>query len=88
MDQKQIAKQMIQFNKTALDNSFKAMTMVYDQNQKMVESMLQQSTWLPENGRQAIQDWMNAFKTGCDDFKKLLDENYAKVETFFNSSEQ
>lgn len=83
MDQKQIAKQMIQFNKNALDNSFKAMTMVYEQNEKMVETMLEQSTWLPENGRKAIQDWMSAFKTGCDDFKKMLDSNYAKVEEFF-----
>ena len=84
MDQKQIMKQMIQFNKTALDNSFKAMTMVYDQNEKMVETMLNQSTWLPENGRKAINDWMDAFKKGCNDFKTLLDDNYSKVESFFN----
>ena len=31
---KQIAKQMIQFNKTALDNGFRAMTMVVEQNKK------------------------------------------------------
>lgn len=84
MDQKQIMKQMIQFNKTALDNSFKAMTMVYDQNEKMVETMLNQSTWLPENGRKAINDWMDAFKKGCNDFKTMLDDNYSKVESFFN----
>jgi hypothetical protein len=44
MDQKQIAKQMIQFNKTAFDNSFNAMTMVYEQNEKMVDTYLQQAT--------------------------------------------
>ena len=88
MDQKQIAKQMIQFNKTALDNSFKAMTMVYDQNEKMVETMLAQAAWLPENGRKAIQDWMTAFKTGCNDFKTMLDSNYAKVEAFFGEEEK
>jgi hypothetical protein len=83
MDQKQIAKQMIQFNKSALDNSFKAMTMVCEQNEKMVETMLEQSSWLPENGRKAIQDWVTGFKAGSDDFKKMFDSNYAKVEAFF-----
>lgn len=87
MDQKQIARQMIQFNKTAFDNSFNAMTMVYDQNEKMVGSFLQQAAWLPEEGRKAITDWMNAYKKGCDDFKKLVDENYQKVENFFSESE-
>ena len=58
MDQKQIAKQMIQFNKTAFGISFNAMTMVYEQNNKMVGAFLDQATWLPEDGRKAITDWM------------------------------
>ena len=58
MDQKQIAKQMIQFNKTAFDNSFNAMTMVYEQNEKMVNAFLTQATWLPENGKTAIERFL------------------------------
>lgn len=34
MDQKKIAEQMIQFNKTAMDTGIKAVTMVYEQNEK------------------------------------------------------
>lgn len=87
MDQKQIARQMIQFNKTAFDNSFNAMTMVYEQNEKMVGAFLDQAAWLPEEGKKAISDWMNAYKKGCEDFKKMVDENYQKVEDFFSASE-
>jgi len=86
MDQKQMAKQMLQFNKTAFDNTFNAMTMVYDQNEKMVGTFLQQATWLPEDGRKAISDWMDAYKKGCDNFQKLVDENYQKVDDFFAGS--
>jgi hypothetical protein len=86
MDQKQIAKQMIQFNKTAIDNSFKAMTMVYEQNEKMLAAFLEQATWLPQEGRKAIKDWMATYKSGCEDFKKLVDDSYAKVESFFVGS--
>ncbi len=83
MDPKQIAKQMIQFNKAAVDNSFNAMNMVYQQNEKMLDGFLTQSPWLPEEGRKAISDWVLAYKKGCEDFKKQVDENYKKVEEFF-----
>ena len=86
MDQKQMAKQMLQFNKTAFDNTFNAMTMVYDQNEKMVGTFLQQASWLPEDGRKAISDWMDAYKKGGENFKNLVDENYQKVEDFFAGS--
>ena len=88
MDQKQIAKQMIQFNKTAFDNSFNAMTMVYEQNEKMVRTFLQQATWIPEEGRKAIENWMQSYKKGCEDFKKMADDNYQKVEEFFAGSDE
>ncbi len=83
MDPKQIAKQMIQFNKAAVDNSFNAMDMVYQQNEKMLDVFLNQSPWLPEEGRKAIGDWVASYKTGCEDFKKQVDENYQKVDDFF-----
>ena len=87
MDQKQIARQMIQFNKTAFDNSFNAMSMVYEQNEKMLQTFLQQATWIPEEGRKAIENWIQTYKKGCEDFKKMADENYQKVEAFFAGSE-
>ena len=83
MDQKQIAKQMIQFNKTAFDSSFSGMTMVYEQNEKMVETFLTQASGVPEEGKKAIKDWMSSYRTGCADFKKQVDDNYAKVEKSF-----
>jgi hypothetical protein len=83
MDQKQIVKQMVQFNKTAFDNSFKAISLVYEQNEKILESFLGQANWLPEEGRKALKDWTVSYKQGCEDFKKMVDESYEKVEAFF-----
>ena len=86
MEHKQITKQMIQFNKTAFDNSFSAMRMVYEQNEKMVETFLGQASWMPEEGKKAIKDWMSAYRTGCDDFKKMVDDSYTKVDAYFESA--
>ena len=47
---------------------------------------MEQATWLPEEGKKAINDWTNAYKKGCEDFKKAVDENFKKVEDFFATS--
>ena len=86
MDQKAVMKQMIDFNKTTFDNTFNAMVTLQDQTEKMFSTSLEQATWLPEEGKKVINDWIKAYKRGCEDFKKLVDENFAKVEEYFTSS--
>jgi hypothetical protein len=43
MDQKQIAKQMVEFNKSAFDNTFNAMTALQDQTEKLVFQFLEKA---------------------------------------------
>jgi polyhydroxyalkanoate synthesis regulator phasin len=86
MDNKQILGQMIKFNKTIFDNAFKAMQMAQDQGEKMINSLVEQATWLPEDGRKTITDWIKAYQKGCTDFKENVDQQYQKVEDFFSKS--
>jgi hypothetical protein len=83
MDQKQIFKQMVDFNKGAFSNAFNAMVMVQDQTETLATSMLNQATWLPEEGKKAIREWVDAFKKGREAYKKTVDDAFAKVEEFF-----
>jgi hypothetical protein len=86
MDPNFMLKQMLDFNKTAYDNSFKAMLTIQEQNAKMVNTFLEQANWMPEEGKKLIRDWVNAYKKGCEDFKKAADENYKKVDEFFSKT--
>ncbi|MBW1659359.1 MAG: hypothetical protein JRJ48_02555 [Deltaproteobacteria bacterium] len=83
MEPQKIAKQMIAFNKTALDNSFDAMVALQQQAEKMVAMSLAQTAWLPEPGKAAFSEWLAACKRGRDDFKKAMDENFKKAEALF-----
>jgi uncharacterized protein YdiU (UPF0061 family) len=83
MDQKQLFKQMLDFQKSTFDNTFSAMMMLQEQTEKAAETMLDQATWLPAEGRKAIDEWIAAYKKGREDFKALVDENFKKVEGFF-----
>jgi hypothetical protein len=79
-------KKMVQFNKNAFDQGYNAMDMLRKQNEKMTNSLLDQAAWLPEEGKKAVNEWMQLYKKGCVDFKKTVDQNYKNVENLFAGS--
>ena len=83
MEQKQIAKQMMEFNKTAFDNTFNAMAALQDQTEKLVFHFLEKAQWFPEDGKKTINEWVNAYKKGREDFKASADASYKKVSDYF-----
>jgi polyhydroxyalkanoate synthesis regulator phasin len=85
MDPKQLAKQIVDFNKTAFDNSFNTMSSIQDQTEKMFTSMMEQMAFFPEEGKKLVNEWIKAYKKGREDFKAAADENFKKVENFFSS---
>ena len=88
MEPIKITKQMVEFQKATFDNSFSAMVMVQDQGEKMIKMSLDQAAWLPEEGRKLIEQWLESYKKGREDFKKIVDENYGRVEAFFAGDEK
>jgi polyhydroxyalkanoate synthesis regulator phasin len=86
MDPKQVAKQMIAFNKAAFDNNFKAMTALYEQTERMISKFWEKSPMFPEEGKKVISEWLKTYKSGCENFKKTVDENFKKVEEYFNKT--
>jgi len=86
MEQFNAIKQMVQFNKNAFEQGYNAMDMLRKQNEKMTHSFLDQATWLPEEGKKAMNEWIQLYKKSCDDFKKIADQNYKNVEKLFSDS--
>ena len=83
MDPKQIARRMIQFNKTTFDNTFDAMILLEKQLEELFAAYLEQTPIIPVEGKKAITDWMKAYKKGREEFKRAVEGNYKKVEDFF-----
>ena len=75
MNANQTIKQIFDFNKNTFDNTFNAMMNIGEQNEKMFRSFMDQ-TWLPEEGKRAIMEWVDIYRKGWIDFKKAADENY------------
>ncbi|HMK66542.1 MAG TPA: hypothetical protein VK564_12155 [Thermodesulfobacteriota bacterium] len=86
MDSGKFAKQMIDFYKATFDNSFNAMVMLQEQTEKTMKTALDQTTWLPAEGKKVVDEWAKAYKQGRDEFKKVVEENFKKVEDYFNQA--
>ena len=85
MDQQQIVREMIEFNKSVLDNMFNAISTIQDQSAKMFTAFVDKANWLPDPREKAINDWVAAYKEGRDDFKTATDEKYEKVADYFRA---
>ena len=75
-----VAKQMIDFQKAAFDNTFNAVVMFQDQTEKMAGKLLNEITWFPAEGKKAIDDWAKAYKLGRENLKKSVDENFKRAD--------
>ncbi len=84
MDQKQILKQMVEFNQSAFNNAFNAMTLLQGQAEQVANTVLEQAN-VPAEGRQAIENWTETYKSACQTCKQQIDDSYKQVEKFFVS---
>ena len=85
MEQAKIANQMIKFQKSLFDNSFKAMQMVQDQTEQMTGAFIEQLPWANDDTRKAVNESIEFYKKARDDFKKAVDDGFGKLDDMFGA---
>ena len=83
-----LTKQMLDFQKTTFDTTFNAVIPLQDQTEKMTSSFLDQTPGFPKEARNAINEWVKAYKKGCDDYKKMIDDSFDNMGKFFAEPEK
>lgn len=83
METNKITKQMIKFQKMSFNNWFTAMTLVQDQAVSAMDTMLGQTSWMPEDGRNAIQSWVGGIQDERNRFKGYVDNGFVSMEEAF-----
>jgi hypothetical protein len=84
METPQVAKQMIDFQKTVFNNSFNALVTVQDQTETMVSNFISQLPWVTEDGKKQIKETSAYVKKARDAYKKAVDDGYAQFEKMLN----
>jgi len=83
MDQKKLFRQMLEFNKTAFDNNFKAMSLFQSQSEQYILRFLNQANWIPEENKKMTTEWLSTYRNSYENFKVCADENYRKIMDSF-----
>ena len=80
METKQITKQIIDFQKMSFDNLYNAMALVQDQAVTAMDTMLDQTSLIPEDGRKALQSWMGVIQDERTRLKGYVDNGFVALE--------
>ena len=83
-----MGKQMMEFYKTNFDNSYSAMMMFQEQMGRLGAMYWGQMVNLPEEAKKGLGEWTKACKKNCEDFKKVVDDSFKKLESFFPEAEK
>ncbi len=81
----QIAKQVIDFQKTSFSSVYNAMATLQDQAVNAVDTVLDQTTWLPDEGRKALRSWVDACQVERDRFKSYVDDGFNGLAKYVGS---
>jgi hypothetical protein len=83
-----LTKQMLDFQKTTFDNAFNAAILLQDQAEKMASSFLDKTIGFPAEARNAIDEWVKAYKKGREDYKKMIFDGFENMGMFFAEPEK
>lgn len=83
MEYNQIAKRVIDFQKMSFDHWYNTLALFQDQAESTMDLVLNQATWIPENGRNAIQSWGSVCQQERGRFKSYLDKSFGALEKAF-----
>ncbi|MFB3926547.1 MAG: hypothetical protein ACE14T_10885 [Syntrophales bacterium] len=81
---KELLKQMVAFNKTAFDSTFSLLMMLQSQMEEMADLYIRQISDIPEEGKKAVNEWIEVYKRSCRDLQEAVRVNFEKVEDFFS----
>ncbi len=80
MEYNQIAKQAIDFQKSFFMSGYNAVAMVQDQAASAMDKMMNQTSLVPEEGRQTIKSWVNACQEERNRFKSYVEDSFSGLE--------
>ena len=86
VDPQKMGKQMMEVYKTNFDNSYSAMMMFQEQMERLVKMQLAMMVNVPDEGKKIMAEWFKSYRKNCEDFKKVVDEGFQKLDSFFSKA--
>ncbi len=73
----------IEYQRKAIHNALRGIGKLQDQTGKLVLKMAQGSAWMPDEGRQVVDEWNKATQRGREDFEKTMNKSFDLLSAYF-----
>jgi hypothetical protein len=74
-------RQIVEFQKTAFDSTFNALSAMQDQQRELMSRLLEGSP-VPGELKQLMEEWGRALETGREQFRDAVDRSFETVESY------
>jgi hypothetical protein len=79
----ELAISVLDFQKTAFDNSVKAIESLQEQSEKVLKELVNTSSIMPGEGKKIVSEWRRMLKRGQQDLTKTVDTSFDLFGAFF-----
>ncbi|MFH2067748.1 MAG: hypothetical protein ABIK15_21270 [Pseudomonadota bacterium] len=86
MENQQLIKQAVDFQRNAFNNAFQAVVLFQDQTERATKTLLAQVTLVPEEGKTLIGTWTENYKKGLNQYKEAVDAGFNRIEEFLGTA--
>ncbi|MGA3118842.1 MAG: hypothetical protein ABSF90_31025 [Syntrophobacteraceae bacterium] len=75
-------KPMLDMQRASAEGMLNSLTVLWDQTAIFFDG----ATWLPEEGRKQLRQWVDINKKACEGLKSAVDGGYSSLEKFFSEA--
>ncbi len=83
MEQLRMVRRLLDLQRVGCDSVINNMILFWDQTSHLMNGLLEQAGWLPEESKKVLRDWACSNKSGCETLKASVDNGYCLLEKCF-----
>jgi polyhydroxyalkanoate synthesis regulator phasin len=88
LDYSKMAQEFFALSKNYWANTMEMMAMFQTQNEKMLNTLIENGLVSQAEGRKMLQEWLNRSKEAREDFTKTMEDNWKKAEGALGASQK
>ncbi len=86
MDMQTVGTEVFNFAKTSYMTALGTMTVIQDQTERTLNTLVQQGAVLQEEGKKILNDWTNHARKNRQEYQRMFEESLKRVESFFQKN--
>ena len=73
---------LVDFQQKTFDGTFKLIKQFQSHSEKAVKDMAHKAEWMPEEGKEVVDEWVNTLRRGSAEFQKVVDKSFDLFENY------